>query len=422
MSYTLSTLSNKLRVITVPMEGVTSATVQVLVGAGSRYEEAPKAGLSHFLEHMIFKGTKKRPSALEISSLVDSVGGENNAFTGKDQTGFYIKIQKKNLALAFDILSDTLINSLYLPEEINKERGTIIEEINLYEDTPMYKIDNVFFELVFNHNPLGWPISGDKETVSRITHEDFVNYARRFYQGKDMVLVVAGKVDQKEVEDLAKKYFLNFSEGEKEKFLSFKEDQKEPRLKIEYKKTDQAHLYLGFPAFSVFDPDKPALNVLNAIMGGGMSSRLFTEVREKRGLAYYVGAAADLFADSGMTAARAGVNLAKIEGAISVIIKEFERIKEKKVGEEELQKAKEFIKGRVSLSLESSNAQAEWYGERELIQGKIETPEETFAKVDQVTAADIQRVANRLFAKDKRNLAIVGPFEDEKKFKKLLSS
>ena len=415
-------LKNGLRVITVPMEGVSSATVLVLVGAGSRYEQRDKAGLSHFVEHMIFKGTKKRPTAFDISSLVDSVGAENNAFTGKDQTGFYIKVQNEHLPLAFDILSDTLSNSLYQEDEIEKEKGTIVEEINMYEDNPLMKIDDVFYELMFDGNPLGWAISGDKKTVSSIKRADFLDYTKRFYQGSDMVLAIAGNFEQKKVEKLAEKYFSCFVKGEKEKFIEFGNGQHQPRVKIAYKKTDQAHLFFGFPSFSFFDPDKPSLEVLSAILGGGMSSRLFVQVRGKRGLAYYIGSDTEFFSETGVISARAGLNLEKVEEAISVIKEEFNKTKNGDVTEKELLKAKDFLKGRTALKLENSFEVAEWFADKELLEGKIETPKEELEKIEKVTLSDISRVANRLFIPEKTNLAIIGPFEDQDRFLKLISA
>lgn len=419
--YSRFELPNKLRVVSVPMEGISSATVLVLVGAGSRYEEKSKAGLSHFLEHMIFKGTKKRPSAFEISSLVDSVGAENNAFTGKDHTGYYIKIQNRHLELAFDILSDTLKNSLYLEEEINRERGTIIEEINLYEDTPLYKIDDIFYDVLFDDTPLGWSIAGSKETVSNIQREDFLNYTKRMYQAKDMVLVIAGKAGPEEIKSLSEKYFASVVEGEKEKFEKFTGIQEKPRVKVVNKKTDQAHLYLGYPAFSYHDPDKTALNVVSAVLGGGMSSRFFIQVRERRGLAYYVRSSTDYYEETGLIAASAGVNLHKINEAVKVLLEEFNKTKNGDVKEEELRKAKEFIKGRVALRLENSRSVAGWFGEKLLLEGKIETPDEIFEKIEKVTVSDIERVANRIFDQNKINLAVIGPYEDEKRFLELIS-
>jgi len=404
------------------MEGISSVTALVLVGAGSRYEEREKIGLSHFVEHMIFKGTKKRPTAFDISCAVDSVGGENNAFTSKDQTGFFIRVNSRHLSLALDILSDTLYDSLYLQEEIEREKGTIVEEINMYEDTPLYKIEDFFYELIFDGNPLGYCTAGEKKTVKAFARDDFLNYVKRFYQGSDMVLVVAGNVQPKEVEELANEYFSVFPRGQKEKFIEFTNGQDTPRVKIATKKTDQAHLYFGYPAFSFFDQDRQALEVLGAVLGGGMSSRLFIQVRERRGLAYYVHSDVDLFYETGIVAARAGLNLEKIEEAVKVIKEEFEKIKTGDVKEEELTKAKEFLKGRTTLSLEYSRAVAEWYAEKELLEGKIETPDEVFAKVDKVSLEDIKRVATRLFVSQKANLAVIGPFENGEKLLKVISS
>jgi len=420
-NYSRTVLTNGLRVLTIPMEGLSSATVLVLIGAGSRYEEADKAGLSHFVEHMIFKGTKKRPTAFDISSLVDSVGGENNAFTGKDQTGFYIKIQKDRLALAFDILSDTLRDSLYLEEEIEREKGPIIEEINMYEDNPLYKIDDVFYELMFDGNPLGWSTAGEKKTVKSIKRDDFLNYVKRFYQGSDMVLAVAGNVNAEEVEKLAEEYFSSFDKGHKEKFIKFEENQTKPQIKIAYKKTDQAHIYFGFPAFSFFDPDRYALEVLSAILGGGMSSRLFIQVRERRGLAYYVRADNDTYHETGLFAARAGLNLEKVEEAVKVILDEFYKTKNGDITEKELSKSKEFLKGRTMLGLESSRRVAEWYAEKELMENQIETPAELLKNIEKVTLADVNRVAKRIFKPEKANLAVIGPFEDKEKLLNIIS-
>jgi len=406
-------LNNGLRVITAPMNSLPSATVLVLIGAGSRYEQKDKAGLSHYLEHMIFKGTKKRPSSFEISSLVDSVGGMNNAFTSKDHTGYFIKLQNKHLELAFDLISDTLRNSLFVPEEIERERGTILEEINMYEDTPMYDIDEVFYNLMFDGHPLGWAVAGDKKTVKSIQREDFVSYCDRFYQGSDMVLAVAGGVKEEEVRKLAEKYFSGFAKGKKEEIIEFKEKQTLPGLKIKYKKTDQCHLYLGYPGFSFFDEDKTALSVLGAILGGGMSSRLFIEVRERRGLAYYVKAVSDLHHETGYFAARAGVNLDKTPEAVKVILDEFEKVKKGEVKQQELNKAKEYLKGHIALDLEDSLEVAFWYGRKELLQSTTETPLQAFEKIDKVTLGDVKRVAERVFVPQKVNLAVIGPYKED---------
>lgn len=417
--YSKIILPNGLRVITAPVAGLSSATVLVMVGAGSRYEQKEKAGLSHFLEHMIFKGTKKRPTAFAISSLVDSVGGENNAFTSKDQTGYFIKLQNKHLELAFDILSDTLQNSLFKQEEIDRERGTIIEEINMYEDTPMLDIDEVFYNLIYKNHPLGWSVAGDKKTVSSIQRADFVNYCGRFYQASDMVLAVGGGVTELQVKELAENYFGGFQKGDKEKIVEYKEKQIKPQLKIKNKQTDQCHLYLGYPAFSFFDKDKTALSVLQTILGGGMSSRLFIQVRERRGLAYYVKAVAELHHETGYLAARAGVNIGKAEEAVKIILEEFAKVKED-VKEEELTKAKEYLKGHISLNLEDSLEVAEWYCQKELMRGKIETPKQVFEKIEKVTLEDVRRVAKRVLKKNRVNLAIIGPFKGDKHFSKIL--
>jgi len=347
---------------------------------------------------------------------VDGVGGENNAFTGKDMTGYYIKLQSGKLEIAFDLLSDMLANSLYKEEEIERERGTIIEEINMYEDTPMFDIDEVFYNLLYGQHPLGWSVAGTKETVSNLKREDFVNYSKRFYQGSDMVLTIAGNVKDEEVKKLSEKYFSSFEKGKKEEIVKFEEKQTVPQVKIKYKNTDQAHLYLGYPSFSFLDEDKTALSLLGAILGGGMSSRLFIQVRERRGLAYYIKSTSDLHQDSGYFAARAGVNIGKIDEAVKVIYEEFNKVLDGDISQEEVIKAKEFVKGRISLSLEDTQEVAQWFGEKILMLDKVETPKDIFQKIDKITLEEINAVAKRVIRREKINLAIIGPIKDENRF------
>lgn len=406
-------LQNDLRVAMAPMQDIPSVTVDVYIAAGGRYETKDKMGLSHFLEHMFFKGTKKRPTTLDISSLIDGVGGDNNAETGKEVTHFYIRLGAKNIELAFDVLSDMLKNSLYKEEEIDKERGTVTEELNLYEDTPMYKVEDVFYNLVLDKHPLGWFLIGSKESLKAIGRADFVDYAKDFYLGKRMVLAVAGKFNDKQVESLANRYFGDILGGGEPKLNQFIPTQSQPRVLVKHKTTDQAHFFYGYPAFSYFDTDRYITSVLSAILGGGMSSRLFIEVRERRGLAYYVSSSSDMFADTGIFAVRAGVTLEKINEAVKIVSEEIEKMKDKgQIKEKELQLAKEMIKGRTALSLENSRNVANWYGEKLLLEGKTETPAEVFKKIDQVTVDDVVRVANRIFKPELVNLAVIGPYQE----------
>lgn len=432
MQYQRSVLSNGLRLITVPMEHVQSATVLILVGAGSRYETKEINGLSHFLEHMAFKGTNKRPNALAISSEIEGVGGEFNAFTSKDHTGFYIKAANKHLPLMIDVLSDMLLHSKFNPEEIDRERGVIIEEINLYEDTPSRKIGEIYEELLYGETPLGRDIAGKPEIIKKIQRQDFLGYVNGLYAPEKTVVVVAGGINK--VQSLIEKALGDWKNKATWHYEKASDNQNRPQVKIVYKKTEQAHLALGVRAYNFFHPDRYPLALLSTILGGGMSSRLFIQVRERRGLAYYVHSAAEQYSDVGNFVTLAGVDLKKIDEAVKVILEEYQKISQSKalrewakhspgvegVSVKELTKAKEFLKGRLILELEDSRAQAGIFGSSELLESKIKTPEEIIGKIDQVALEDLERVAKDLFRKEKLNLAVIGPFKDRQRFEKLL--
>lgn len=412
-------LPNGLRLLTVPMPQVKSATALIMVETGSRYETRKISGLSHFLEHMIFKGTKKRPTTLEISSLIDGIGGAFNAFTGKEYTGFYVKAESARLELVLDVLSDMLLNSLYDPAEFERERGVIIEEINMYEDQPQYRVVELFEELLYGQQPLGWQISGTTDTVKRITRQDMVDYVRRMYHGKAIVVGLAGGLPG-ESQSLVEKYFHNVPKGEENKYLRVKDAQTKPRVLLSTKRPDQAHLCLGVRAYDMDHPDRYVVDVLGTILGGNMSSRLFVEVREKRGLAYYVHADNEEFHDAGYVMAQAGVGLDKAEETVKVIIEEFAKIRDGKVTSAELRRAKDYSKGKLALALEDSFRVANFYTNQELLRKTIETPEEVREKIEAVTAEDIQRVAKDIFVPQKLNLAIIGPYKSKDHFDSLL--
>ncbi len=418
-------LPNGLRVITVPMPGVKSATVMIMVGAGSRYETKRTNGLSHFLEHMAFKGTEKRPTALHISSEIDSIGGEFNAFTSKDHTGFYIKAQATHVPQLIEVLSDMLLHSLFKEEEIEREKGVIIEEINMYEDTPMRKIGDIFETLLYGNHPLGWEIAGTKESVTGVTRNDFVNYVNDVYSPNNAVVLVAGGVTQKSVESHVKKYLKDWKRKKVISFETFKNDTNPgnmPQVKVVFKDTEQSHLVLGLRGYKIGHPKRYAEGLLAAILGGGMSSRLFIEVRERRGLAYYVHASTERYTDVGSFTIQAGVDIKRIDDAIRVILQELRRIADEKNGilPAELKKAKEFIKGRTVLEMEDSRAVAGTYATQEILEHKLQSVDETLDKIDAVSAAQIQSVARELFVNKKLNLAVIGPFKDSKRFEKLL--
>lgn len=410
--YSKTILPSGLRVINVPMPQVKSATALVMVEAGSRYEAQKVNGLSHFLEHMIFKGTKKRPSSLAISSLIDGIGGQFNAFTSKESTGFYVKAESRHLNLILDVLSDMLLNSLYDPKELDKERGVIIEEINMYEDQPQARVSELFEELLYGKQPLAWRISGEKKNILDITHKNMTDYVRNMYHSKAMVIGLAGEIGKDAIATLQHD-FSGVAKGKENKYLPVVEKQIKSKSLIYYKKTDQAHLCLGVRAYNMNHPDRYPLAVLGTILGGNMSSRLFIEVREKRGLAYYVHADAEEFHDCGYFVAQAGLNLNNIQEAVKVIIGEFFKIKNNLVTEEELRRAKDFSRGKMILGLEDSYRTASFYTSQELLRREIERPEEVLARIEAVTAEDVQRVAKDIFVNQKLNLAIVGPFKKE---------
>src|SRR3990167_5679646 len=419
-SFQKITLENGLRLILSHLPAVKSVTAIVLCGAGSRYELAKTNGISHFLEHMFFKGTKNRPTATDISHALDEIGADYNAFTGKETTGYHIKCASQHLALSLDMLSDMLWNSKFDPAEIEKERGVIIEELNMYEDTPMRKVAEVYEELLWKNQPLGWEIGGRKENIRQIKHGDFLNLISARYAPNNMVVAVAGNFDKGQVLALIKDYFGKQKPHKVAGFLPAYEKQARPALKIAYKKTDQAHLVLGFRGLKLVHPHRYVAAVLATIMGGGMSSRLFINVREKRGLCYYVRADHESYLDCGTFASSAGVDLKRINEAIEVILAEFAQITKSEVGERELKKAKEYIKGKVILSWEDSRTVAFAYGSDELLEGEIRSLKDYLKKIDEVTAADIRRVAKKLFVTGQLNLAVIGPFKDEDRFAKLL--
>lgn len=410
---------NKLRLYTIPMDSVKSVTVLFLFGVGSRYERREVNGISHFLEHMFFKGTKKRPTAFEITSLIEGIGGEFNAFTSKEYTGFYVKAASQHLPLIFDVLTDMLTNSIFDPREIERERGVILEEINMYEDVPMRRIGDVYDQLLYGDQPLGWRTIGGKETIKQIKRADFLQQIKTFYRPSNMVVGVAGSADEAEVKELVDKFLGHLSDKSVPKHSKVVEKQKRPEVSVYHKKSDQAHLCLGVRAFSLGHPDRPKLEVLSTILGGGMSSRLFIELREKRGLAYYIRASADMNTDCGTFVIQAGVDLTKIDDSIKVILMELTKISGS-VTEKELIKAKEYIKGRLILELEDSQAVANLYVGQAVLEKKVKTPEEIMEEIDRVSRDDIVRIAGDIFKNSGLNLAVIGPFEEKSRFEKIV--
>lgn len=421
MKYKKTTLKNGLRIITVPMEGTQTATVMIMVGVGSRYETEKEAGLSHFIEHMFFKGTQKRPTTLDISTELDSIGGEFNAFTAKDKTMYYAKVDGKHINRALDVVADMYLNSKLEQAEIEREKGTILQELNMYEDMPMRNVSEVFENLLYDKNPLGREIIGYKKTLRNFKREDFVQYMKRFYMANDTVVAIAGKFDEKKIIAKVKKYFEKMGIGEKPEIIKVNDRQIKPKVEARFKKTDQTHFVLGARAYDFNHKDRFALSLLSVILGGNMSSRLFIEVRERRGLAYYVRTNIEAFKDVGYIATQAGVEHKNLELAIKTILAEYKKITRQKISEDELKKAKDFIKGKTIMSLEESDEVAMFYVDQETAKKRILTPHEIFERIDKVSVSDIMRVAKDVFKSKKLNLAMIGPHRNKNKLKKLLS-
>jgi predicted Zn-dependent peptidase len=424
MKYFLETLPNKVKVLITPMPSLESATVTVWVKTGSRNEEDKIAGISHFLEHIVFKGSKKRPSAKEISEAIDEIGGEFNAATSKEWTNFHIKARKESLNTVFDVLSDMVLNPILDEKEIEKEKGVILEEIAMYEDTPIYHIGDVFERSIFDGNNLGRDVIGFVKSVKEIKKDDFVLYRKRYYYPENILITVSGGVDKKEVINLSNKYFGGLkSKLEKENtYSNFVSDQKKPKTILLNKENEQAHLILGFLGNKRDSKDKFIEAVTISILGGGMSSRMFTEVREKRGLAYAVKVSSDHYKDTGEVATYAGVDPKNAIKAIKVILDEYYGLaqKTKKISKKELIKAKEYLKGQLALSLEDTGVVNDFFGVKALFGLKINTPEEIYKEIDKVKEEDIYKYAEKVFVPEKLNLAIIGPFTQKSLFEKAL--
>ena len=420
MKFTKKVLKNGLRVITIPMKDNPTATVLVLVEAGSKYEEKRVNGISHFLEHMCFKGTIKRPKAIDISKELDALGSQYNAFTAQEYTGYYAKSDARHFRKIFDVVSDIYLNSTFPETEMEKEKGVIIEEINMYEDMPPRHVQDLMMELLYGDQPAGWNIAGSKENILKMKREDFITYRKNHYLPEATVLVVAGAITEGEVLKEVNKIFGGVSSGKKASKLKVKETQTKPEALISFKKTDQTHFVLGMRTYDLFNKKDAALSVLGGVLGGGMSSRLFQKLREEMGVGYYVRAYNDVFTDHGFLQISAGVDNKRIEEVITAVLEECKKLKDEKVSTEELEKVKESLIGNMKLSLESSDDIANFYGGQELLKRELKNAEEKAKEVRKVTAEEIQALARDIFKDKKLNLALIGPFKEKNKFLKLL--
>lgn len=399
-----------MRLVLVPQKESLTTTILVAVEAGSKYETKEINGISHFLEHMCFKGTMKRPRPIDIASELDGLGAQYNAFTGQELTSYYAKVKSGNAKKVIDVVADMYLNPAFDPGEIEREKGVIIQEINMYEDTPARKVSDLFMSLVYGDQPAGWDVGGRKEVIKRITREDFVNYRAKHYVPQATIAVVAGAFEPREMKKAIEDYFSVLPAGAKGKKPKTVESQKKPKELIHYKKSDQTHIALGFRAFSMRDRRRYALEVLADIMGGGMSSRLFQKIREELGAAYYVGTSADLFSDHGLFAMYAGADHTKLRQVIVAGLGEFRRVTDELVGAKELKMAKEHLLGNLFLSLETSDQLAYYYGMQETMREKLLAPRELAAKIKAVTPEEIRAVARAVVRNEGLNLAAIGPF------------
>ncbi|MDP2655957.1 MAG: pitrilysin family protein [bacterium] len=420
--YTKHTFSNGLRTVVAPMYDTKSVTVLVLHGVGSRHETKKINGISHFLEHMMFKGTKRRPSTLSISKELDGVGAEYNAYTSKDYTGYYIKIASEHLELALDILSDMLFHSVYVDKEIQREKKVICEELHMYKDNPTMYIDTLLEAEMFSPNSLGWDIGGDDATVMATTREGIVDYKRKHYLPSNTVVGVAGHLEENVLERLEHFFGHTWGEGVKQKSISKFEipTRRTPALKVQYKETEQAQVALGFYGYGYADPRNYAASLLSVILGGPMSSRLFISVRERLGLAYSIRSSVQSFHETGVLTIQTGLDKARIGKALNVICKEIIKMREKGVTSAELARAKDFIKGQLALRLEGSDSIVSWYVNQELLVGDTLTPDEKLEKIFAVSREDVLKVAREIFQKKHASLAVIGPYKENSMFRKVL--
>jgi predicted Zn-dependent peptidase len=415
------TLSNGIRVLTAPIPQAQSVSCILMFAAGSRYETPETNGIAHFAEHMFFKGTERRPTARQIAGEIDGIGGQINAFTSKELTGYYIRCAAEHRDIALDAIVDMVRHSLFDAEEVEREKGVIIEEMNMYFDTPRDYIGSVYDQLLFGDQPLGWDIIGRKDSVRAATRETFLSYLDAWYQPERMIVGVGGRIGDGLLERLEELL------GD----IEPKPTGSAPRVaiadtgspvRLHTKTSDQAHIIVGARSYPMGHPDRYALDLLATVLGGGMSSRLFTEVRERRGLAYYCYGTTDPYTDAGSLYAQAGVDITRIDEAVETIVHELRKIAAEPIPTEELEKARAFTKGRFALQLESPHATIMFGLRRETLLGKAEEPDAVVAAVDAVTADDVRRVAQDVLGDSRLLLALVGPFDDPGRFEPLIAA
>ncbi len=421
MHCTKTTLKNGMRLLTVPMEDTNSLTLLVLFGTGSRYEEKRVSGISHFLEHMFFKGTKTRSRPGAVNRALDDMGADHNAFTSKEMTGYWVKAASKHFPRALDIVSDILLEPLLKEKEIQKERGAILQEMSMYLDAPQRRIHDVFETLLYGDQPVGWDIIGTKESLGALRRKDFLAYRARHYVAANAVAVVAGNVKNHHAIEALTQAFSALPRGRISSMERVREKQNAPVAKIEYKATDQTHLVVGARAYDMFSDKRYAATLLAVLLGGKTSSRLWHEIREQHGLAYAVSAHTEHFKDTGYFAVYAGVPHGKAKEVVRRVAAAFKKIRTDGVSVRELKRAKDYFRGQLAISLESSDEVASFYAVQELFRKTTLAPEEFMARIDRVSEADILSAAREIFVPKGLNAAIIGPHKGELEFAALLA-
>ncbi len=416
-------LSNGTRIIIAPSHDTQAVTALAYFAVGSRYEPMPLWGGSHFIEHMMFKGTEKRPKTEDLSKQLDAVGADYNAFTSKDHTAYYVKIAARHTELALDLLSDMLYKSKFDAEEFERERGVIVEELNMYEDNPSMKVEELFEEHMFAGNMLGARIGGPVENIKSMDLGALIAYKKRFYAPEHLVLVLAGKVEKK-VRPLIKKYFgAEKTHGVKQlthkkfSWTAARKASPDP-VKVMFKQTDQMHMVLGFPAFNYDDPRNAALLLLHVILGGSMSSRLFIGVRERRGLCYIIRTGVTNYSDAGAFTITSGLDKSRLNEAMSVMYEELQTLLKTGVTETEVKMAKDHLAGKMILQFEDSARVADFFGQQKLLMKKVETPEEKFKRIMKVSVADVNAVAREVINFKNAKMGVIGPYKSGAEFLK----
>jgi len=420
--YSEKVFPNGFKLITAPAKNTKTATVLLLLPAGSRYENKGLYGASHFIEHLMFRGTSRRPSSLAIAKELDKIGAQFNAFTSKDHTGYWIKTAADKVNISFDIISDMLFNSLFRPNEFKQEKSVILEEIKMYEENPLLYIDEFFEENLYHNHMLGKPISGRNTDIKKMSLTKLIDYKDKFYQPSQMVMAVAGNIDRSQIIKLSEKYFANnLGKKKKNKYEVFQpEGKRNNRVQILNRDVQQAQIALGGLASSYGDSQTETLLLLSIILGGNMSSRLFEEVRDKRGLAYFIKTDLNPYQDVGSYTIRAGVDKEKVSSTLEVILSELRKMKEYGVSQEELKRAKDYFQGIMLLSLENSSTLSSWYARQALFLKEMITPQQKLKRVKMVKIEDIKSLANNLFKKNSFSLSVIGPFKNSTPFLRVL--